>query len=310
MAICGTAFAENYGLFKRSADGLLYPNPDSKLVAGPEHLSLFEFVGALVGKALRENVTVQPRFNRSFLRFVHAQDYNFLGLLEELNELDPDLYKNLKFLRLYHGDSLDALCLTFSVARDDLGKTAEVDLIPGGRSIPVTDANKHAYVQLVAKYHLVDRLRPQARAFVNGIAKCLDLAHFALFDEPELQHMISGADDAFDLQDLINHTRYEGFIQPLDSRLISRFWSVVKTLSYQDQARLLKFATSCERPPPLGFANLQPPFTIRKVSDAADRLPTASTCFNTLKLPVYPSAAVLKTKLLTSIRAEAGFDLS
>ncbi len=40
------------------------------------------------------------------------------------------------------------------------------------------------------------------------------------------------------------------------------------------------------------------------------RLPTASTCFNILKLPTYSSARILKQKLLQSIHAKAGFDLS
>ena len=40
------------------------------------------------------------------------------------------------------------------------------------------------------------------------------------------------------------------------------------------------------------------------------RLPTASTCFNILKLPTYTSQKILKEKLLLSIKSGAGFDLS
>jgi len=39
-------------------------------------------------------------------------------------------------------------------------------------------------------------------------------------------------------------------------------------------------------------------------------LPTASTCFNLLKLPVYSSQARLKERLLYAIRSNAGFELS
>jgi hypothetical protein len=42
----------------------------------------------------------------------------------------------------------------------------------------------------------------------------------------------------------------------------------------------------------------------------ADKLPTASTCFNVLKLPTYSSEAVLRARLLTSVHSGAGFDLS
>ena len=48
----------------------------------------------------------------------------------------------------------------------------------------------------------------------------------------------------------------------------------------------------------------------RQVEASDDRLPTASTCFNILKLPAYSSEKVLKARLLASIHSGAGFDLS
>ena len=89
----------------------------------------------------------------------------------------------------------------------------------------------------------------------------------------------------------------------------------------------LKFVTSCSKPPLLGFAHLHPTFTVQCVAaDGAevpsvlaflgmgrketDRLPTAATCFNLLKLPNFKSKKVLKEKLLYAIKAAAGFDLS
>ncbi|KAJ8603153.1 hypothetical protein CTAYLR_004577 [Chrysophaeum taylorii] len=309
VEVCKAAFAQEFGLFKSCAEGLLYPNPDADVIHPNSYLRLFDFVGRVLGKAISESIPVQPRFNRSFLRFIITADYNFFGLLDELKDLDPELHKNLKFLQTYDGDVGD-LGLTFSATLDRLGERQERDLIPGGRDVPVGNHNRHAYVQLVAKYHLVDRLRAPSRAFVEGMAKAIDLDLLRLFSEPELQHLISGPDDDdLDVDDLIKHTRYEGFNGITDSRVVSRFWAVVRSLSRADRASLLKFATSCERPPPLGFGALEPPFTIRKVSDP-DRLPTAATCFNTLKLPAYPTQAILKTKLLTSIRAQAGFDLT
>ena len=90
------------------------------------------------------------------------------------------------------------------------------------------------------------------------------------------------------------------------------------------------------QPPLSGFAGFAPPFTVRAVHDdsqtagtrpgmfaamaatlglghgGADtmRLPTSSTCFNLLKLPVYATRARLKERLLYAIRSNAGFELS
>lgn len=43
---------------------------------------------------------------------------------------------------------------------------------------------------------------------------------------------------------------------------------------------------------------------------AAERLPTAATCMNLLKLPPYTSVQQIRDKLLYAIKAGAGFELS
>mmetsp|Transcript_1495 Transcript_1495/g.3702 ORF Transcript_1495/g.3702 Transcript_1495/m.3702 type:complete len:111 (+) Transcript_1495:1425-1757(+) len=107
------------------------------------------------------------------------------------------------------------------------------------------------------------------------------------------------------------NTRYAGGFTGID-RTVSRFWNVVSSLSTEQQAALLRFVTSCERPPPLGFASMNPPFTIQRVGILrdGDKLPTASTCFNTLKLPTYSSERVLRQRLVYAIEAGAGFELT
>lgn len=102
-------------------------------------------------------------------------------------------------------------------------------------------------------------------------------------------------------------------------------------MNAEEQGKFLKFVTSCSKPPVLGFQQLAPAFTIRCVTDDShpdayslggalvnmfrpgtntERLPTASTCFNLLKLPLYKSKKVLRDKLLYSLNAGAGFELS
>ena len=50
-------------------------------------------------------------------------------------------------------------------------------------------------------------------------------------------------------------------------------------------------------------------FSVRH-QGARDRLPTASTCFNLLKLPNYTRKAILKEKLRYAVTSNAGFELS
>ena len=87
------------------------------------------------------------------------------------------------------------------------------------------------------------------------------------------------------------------------------FWQVVSGFSELEKKQLLKFVTSCSRPPLLGFRQLHPPFrVIPGVGD--DRLPSASTCMNVLKLPRFSDNVIMKEKLLYAIFSETGFELS
>ena len=158
----------------------------------------------------------------------------------------------------------------------------------------------------------MDRLREQSEAFTIGLRDVIDQSWLRIFNEPELQVLISGASDGkIDVEDMRANCRYAGGFTGID-RTVNRFWSVVASLSSKQQADLLRFVTSCERPPPLGFASMNPPFTIQRVGILrdGDKLPTASTCFNTLKLPTYSSEKVMRERLLYAIQSGAGFELT
>jgi ubiquitin-protein ligase E3 C len=169
-----------------------------------------------------------------------------------------------------------------------------------------------AFLGLVAKYYVVDRLKEQSEAFTRGLWEVIDGSWLRLFNEPELQVLISGPSDGkIDVADMRSNARYAGGFTGID-RTVNRFWNVVASFNSKQQASLLRFVTSCERPPPLGFACMNPPFTIQRVGILrdADKLPSASTCFNTLKLPTYSSEKVLRERLIYAIESGSGFELS
>lgn len=55
--------------------------------------------------------------------------------------------------------------------------------------------------------------------------------------------------------------------------------------------------------------DLDPPFCIQNAGDT-DRLPSASTCMNLLKLPAFNSKEQMREKLLYAIESNSGFELS
>jgi len=308
--LSGLIFNPNYGLFCSTEGGLIYPNPQAKQLYEENELEkLYSFLGRVLGKALYENITIQPRFAPFFLNFMHSK-YNFQNMVQDLRSLDPELYKNLMFLKSYTGDVGD-LSLTFAV--DDTsalgGSHSEVELLAGGAKVDVTSANRLKYINLVAKYYLHDRIKFQSGAFFHGLYQVISPTLLGMFGAPELQVLVSGGVRAISSDDLKTYAQYNGYFS--GDAYMRRFWTVFEGLDAADKGRLVKFVTSCERPPILGFSDLQPPFTIQRVDCNDDsRLPTASTCFNILKLPTYSSQRVLHDKLLQAIRSESGFDLS
>jgi len=164
----------------------------------------------------------------------------------------------------------------------------------------------------VAKYHVCDRVREQSEAFTSGLWDVIDKSWLRIFNEPELQVLISGASEGkIDIQDMKSNTKYTGGYTSLDPN-IYRFWRVVSSFDSSKQSLLLRFVTSCERTPPLGFAYMNPQLTIQRVSISSDgeKLPSASTCFNILKLPTYSCEAVLRERLLYAIQSGSGFELT
>ena len=308
------AFNPDYGLFKMTANRQLYPNPNSHVVHN--HLEYFAFLGRILGKAIFDGIQMDVPFCGFFLSKLLGK-HNYL---DELPSLDPDLHKNLMYLKEYKGDVAD-LALDFTVQTDDLGGGSVHELIPGGSRLEVNNGNRIQYIHLMADYRLNRQIRRQCDAFLRGFQDVIRVEWIRFFNPVEVQVLVSGERNGdFDVADLRAHTVYSGGFSDSDS-VCRKFWKVVGMMTPREKSLLLKFVTSCPRPPLLGFASLQPPFCIHRVRSMRsfmemltrkeeERLPTASTCMNLLKLPEYLSTKTLRDKLLYAINAGAGFELS
>lgn len=92
LDLSNLAFDLQYGLFLTTGDQLLYPNPFSASThfsRESDHLTLFQFVGRILGKALYEGIVVEPKFAHFFLsKLLHSFNY-----VNDLPSLDPEIYK-------------------------------------------------------------------------------------------------------------------------------------------------------------------------------------------------------------------------
>ncbi|RDD39745.1 Ubiquitin-protein ligase E3C [Trichoplax sp. H2] len=284
-------FNPNYGLFKLTQDGCLYPNSNVPVIIS-NFRDHYYFLGRILGKAIFEKHLVELPLAGFFLSKI-LSDNSEVGI-HHLASLDPVMYKNLLSLKSYQGDIAD-LELNFTVVNENLGEAEVVDLKPGGQNIAVTPENLIEYIHKLADYKLNKEIRRQYLAFREGLADVL----------------ISGAEVPIDLQDLRANTNYSGGYSDNDE-YINMFWDVAEDFTDKQRRKLLKFVTSCSRPPLLGFKELFPAFCIHGSGESNDetRLPSASTCMNLLKLPRFRSRDILKEKLTYAIESNSGFELS
>ncbi|XP_057983844.1 E3 ubiquitin-protein ligase UPL7 isoform X2 [Malania oleifera] len=313
--VAKAAFAPQYGLFSQSStsDGLLIPNTAAKFL--DNGIQMIEFLGRVVGKALYEGILLDYYFSHVFVQKLLGR-YSFL---DELSTLDPELYRNLMYVKLYDGD-VKELSLDFTINEESYGKHHVIELKPGGKDVSVTNENKLQYIHAIADYKLNRQLLPLSNAFYRGLTDLISPSWLKLFNASEFNQLLSGGNHDIDIDDLRNNTRYTGGYSE-GSRTVKLFWEVVAGFEPKERCMLLKFVTSCSRAPLLGFKHLQPTFTIHKVAcdvpvwamiggQDVERLPSASTCYNTLKLPTYKRPSTMRAKLLYAINSNAGFELS
>ncbi|KHJ90049.1 HECT-domain protein [Oesophagostomum dentatum] len=220
-------------LFLSTAAGVLYPSPTSSV--HEDHLALFQFVGRMLAKAVYEGIVVDVQLAPVLLAAMLGG--RRLCAFDELSQLDPELYRNLTFVKKYDGDVSD-LSLTFSIDEDFMGKITTVDLVPGGRTIQVTNENRRVSLGFY---------KTSPRNFCLGSIIDIDLA------------------------DLKKHVQYYGGFHG-SHRLIKWLWEIVeKDFTPEERRLFLKFVTSCSPPPLLGFSSLEPPFSIRCVEVSDDQ---------------------------------------
>ncbi|GLE00956.1 hypothetical protein PINS_up009753 [Pythium insidiosum] len=291
-------FNPNYVLFTSAADSPTFqPNPLSYV--NKDHLHFFEFVGKVIGKAVADGQLLDAHFTRSFYKHILQLPISY----HDMEAIDPEYYRNLHSI-LDNPIADLGLELTFSAEQSNFGRMEIVDLIPNGRHVAVTDENKMEYVKLVTHHRMATGIRQQIDAFLKGFHQLVPPELIAIFNENELELLISGMPE-IDIDDLKSNTEYANY-KPTDP-VIRWFWNVLYTFNHEERALFLQFVTGTSKVPLEGFKALEgmrgtQKFNIHKAFGNPNALPSAHTCFNQLDLPEYESEDKLRQCLLLAIR--------
>jgi len=225
--------------------------------------------------------------------------------VDDLPDLDPQMYQSLMMIKNHKGDVKD-LDLTFITDTNLLGVSEETELIPNGRQIIVDNSNRIRYIHLVADHKLNIQTRKQTSAFVQGLADVIPLEFLKLFSVSELRQLVHG-DQHIDLVDLKQHTAMNEVMS--GSPCAQWVWEILDEFNESQRSEFIRFVTSSDRAPLGGFGQLKPSFAIMASNSGDERLPTASTCVNMLKITLYSSKEIMKEKLLYAIGSASGFML-
>lgn len=292
-------FDPNYALFCRSAGKAATYQPNKSSAVNQEHLDIFRFVGRIFGKAICDGQLLDAYFTRAFYKHI-------LGIKPTYHDMeaeDPEYHQSLCWM--LNNDITDVLEETFSTEYQEFGQQRIMDLKPSGRHIAVTEQNKEEYVELVTEAKLTRAIEQQIGAFKEGFHELIPLQDCRIFNEAELELLMSGLPD-IDVADMKAHAEYRGYTAR--SPQTSWFWNCVTKMGQEDLTRFVMFVTGTSKVPIEGFVALQggngpQRLAIHRVAcTTKTRLPTARTCFNRLELPEYQDEETLSDRLLVAIR--------
>ncbi|EME83066.1 uncharacterized protein MYCFIDRAFT_104646, partial [Pseudocercospora fijiensis CIRAD86] len=334
-------FDPNHGMFVYDDESnTCYFNPNSF-----ETSDQYFLVGALLGLAIYNStildVALPPFAFRKLLAaapssVTSAANTNVSSLtgtkgqmtytLNDLAEFRPSLAAGLQKLLDFDGDVEATYCRDFVASVERYGVTTDVPLKANGTNIPVTNANRHEFVDAYVRYMLDTAVVRQFEPFKRGFFQVCQGNALSLFRAEEIELLIRGSDESLDVDSLRAVAQYENWrhFQPPHQAIqkpaesvpvITWFWELFAEASPEKQRKLLTFITGTDRIPAVGATSL-----ILRIQAGGDgwggggldersRFPVARTCFNMLVLWRYDYREQLEEKLWRAVYESEGFGL-
>ncbi|XP_054929802.1 E3 ubiquitin-protein ligase HERC2 isoform X6 [Dermacentor andersoni] len=263
-------------------------NPAATL---PIHLSMFRFLGILMGIAIR---TGSP-LSLNLAEPVWKQLVGLPLTPADLNEVDRDYVPGLMCIRDMEPEAFQKLDMPFAT-HSATGQEVRLS----AKYQRATVENRAEYVRLALNYRLHE-FDEQVAAVREGMSKVIPVPMLSLFTGQELETMVCGSPD-IPIQLLKAVATYKG-VEP-DSLLVQWFWDVMEEFTNAERSLFLRFVWGRTRLPRAIADFRGRDFVLQvldKYSPADHFLPESYTCFFLLKMPRYSCRAVLREKLKYAI---------
>lgn len=282
-------------LFKSKDGGRsfhLSPNATEK-----DHVEQLELCGKLIGLALLHGEPVPSmKLSKPLRRMLLGAP---LRPLEDMASVDPAFYDS-KVAYILEGryqeegeegsKELSALNLTFV---DDAGEGEKVELCLGGADRYVNEENKMQYLDLLCHHRLMDSVRDQVEAVLNGLHTLVPADV-----QTQLQRVFTATELGLCLcgEGTIDVSEWKGKSEQKTSPEIwDTFWRAVEAMSNEQRQGLLEFTTGAftVQGDVEGLILAPTDGLLPEVVPGADGSPT-------LKLPGYGSVEQMRQALLRS----------
>jgi hypothetical protein len=158
--------------------------------------------------------------------------------------------------------------LFYAASFDEFGAKRCHPLLPNGDTLAVTDKNKFAYANALAKFFLSERVALRAAAFVGGVCDVIPPPTLRKFSVEELRTLFGGTRQ-IDVADLRAHA-----VAPREG-VVDWLWTIVRQRGGGNDSRaqlerggevvrraFVQFATGAPQLPFVGAAGLEPPLSV------------------------------------------------
>jgi len=254
------------------------------------HLSMYEFVGILMGVALRTGETL----NIDLPSLLWKQLLGEKVTLADLEAIDKLCVQALSHLQDASREKFDSLSVDKFTTLLSNGK--EVEVKPNGRSIPVLYENRYEFVDLNVSTRLHESDQ-QVRAIRKGLNSIVPANMLSLFSSFDLEMLVCGNPE-IDVDLLRKHTHYQGI--SAHTPLVKNMWRVLDSFNTHERQMFIRFVWGRSRLP-LTESDWTQQFTLHALRAGDDKLPIAHTCFFSLELPMYSTYKIMRQKLLFAI---------
>ncbi|KAK7116135.1 hypothetical protein V1264_001871 [Littorina saxatilis] len=273
-------------------------------LVGESNAPLWKFLGILFGVAIRTKKPLDLHLAPCIWKLVAGMELK----VEDLEEVDHIYIQSLRGIKDLHENGINETNFHEFIPIDCFeGQSSAglmVQVVAGGKNIPLHFHNRLLYVDTVLNYrlHEWDKLISWIR---EGMSWIIPVPLLTLLTAQTLEQMVCGtAEVSIDI--LRKVVRYRGMDE--NHVLIKWFWTILEDFTNEERIQFLRFISGRTRLPS-NPADITQRFQIMTSDRGLDSLPTSQTCFFQLRLPMYSSIEVMAERLRYAIHHCRSIDM-